>query len=334
MRLLVLGGTVFLGRHVVAAALAAGHDVTLLHRGRHGRGLFAGEAEHVLGDRADPDLLARVAARSWDGVVDTCAYVPQAARVAWDALAATDAHLVLVTSCNVYPGWPEQVVPDEDAPVWQEAEPTEYGPQKAACERAAEAALGPDRVLSARAGLIVGPHDAVFRLPWWVRRMAAGGDVPVPGRPDAPLQAVDARDLAAWMVAQAQARSSGPVNATAPAGTQTARHLYEAAAAVTQAGARPVWIPDAVLEAHGAVGWDEVPLWLPERGFPGTYAVGSARAQAMGLICRPLGETIADVWDWLRAGGEEELGEWSAHNRPRGLTPEREAELLAAARAT
>jgi hypothetical protein len=95
-----------------------------------------------------------------------------------------------------------------------------------------------------------------------------------------------------------------------------------------------VWIPDEVLQASGAEGWDEVPLWLPERGFPGTYAVGSARAQAMGLICRPLGETVADVWDWLRAGGEEELGEWSAHNRPRGLTPEREAELLAAARAT
>ncbi len=333
MKLLVLGGTVFLGRHVVRAALDAGHEVVLLHRGRHGAGLFRGEAEHVLGDRADRDLLARVAARGWDGVVDTCAYAPDAARVAWDALAGTDAHLVLVTSCNVYPGWPEEVVADEDAPVWEAGDPAEYGPGKAACERAAAAALGPDRVLSARAGLIVGSHDAVFRLPWWVRRMARGGDVPVPGRPDAPMQAIDARDLAAWLVAQAEGRSSGPVNATAPPGDQTARDLYEAAAAVTGGAATPVWIPDEVLQASGAEPWDEVPLWLPERGFPGTFAVGTARAQALGLAARPLRDTAADVWAWLQAGGEQELGDWSSRNRPRGLTPEREAELLAAARA-
>jgi uncharacterized protein YbjT (DUF2867 family) len=100
--------------------------------------------------------------------------------------------------------------------VWQDPQPTEYGPQKAECERAAAAALGADRVLSARAGLIVGPHDPVFRLPWWVRRMARGGEVPVPGRPDAPVQAIDARDMAAWLVGRVQARTSGPVNVTAP----------------------------------------------------------------------------------------------------------------------
>jgi nucleoside-diphosphate-sugar epimerase len=334
MKLLVLGGTVFLGRHVVAAALAAGHDVTLLHRGRHGRDLFAGEAEHVLGDRADRDLLARVAARPWDGVVDTCAYAPAQARVAWEALARTDAHLVLVTSCNVYTGWPQEVVADEDAPVWQDPAPTEYGQEKAEDERVAAGVLGAERVLAARAGLIVGPHDAVFRLPWWVRRMAQGGRVPVPGAPDDPVQAIDARDMAAWMVAQVEARTSGPVNVTAPPGSQRARDLYEAAAAVTEAAATPVWVPDAVLEAQEAEGWDEVPLWLPRGAFPGTYAIGTDRAQALGLSPRPLADTVADVWAWLQAGGEDELGEWSARNRPRGLTPEREAELLAGARAT
>ena len=333
MRLLVLGGTVFLGRHVVRAALAAGHEVTVLHRGRHGRELFAGEAEHVLGDRADPDLLARVAARGWDGVVDTCAYAPAQARVAWEALAPTDAHLVLVTSCNVYTGWPQEVIPDEDAAVWRDPRPAEYGQEKAEDERVAARLLGPERVLAARAGLIVGPHDAVFRLPWWVRRMSRGGEVPVPGRPHDPVQAVDARDLAAWLVAQAHARGSGPVNATAPAGSQEARELYESAAAVTGAGATPVWVPDEVLEAAGAEGWEEVPLWLPRGAFPGTYAVGAERARAMGLTCRPLADTVADVWAWLQAGGEAELAEWSASRRPRGLTPEREAELLAAARA-
>jgi len=333
MKLLVLGGTVFLGRHVVRAALDGGHEVAVLHRGRHGTDLFRGEAEHVLGDRADAGLLARVAARGWDGVVDTCAYAPAPARVAWDALAGTDAQLVLVTSCNVYPGWPEQVVAGEDAPVWEEGDPADYGPGKAACERAAAAALGPDRVLAARAGLIVGPHDAVFRLPWWVRRMARGGRVPVPGRPDAPMQVIDARDLAAWLVEHAGRRTAGPVNATAPAGTQTARELFASAAAVTGGAAELAWIPDEVLQACEAEGWDEVPLWLPEGRFPGTWTVGTARAQGLGLSCRPLRDTVADVWAWLRDGGEAELGDWSAGHRPRGLTPEREAQLLAAARA-
>jgi nucleoside-diphosphate-sugar epimerase len=250
--------------------------------------------------------------------------------VAWDALAATDAHLVLVTSCNVYTGWPEEVIPGEDAPVWQDHAPTEYGQQKAECERAAAAALGPDRVLSARAGLIVGPHDPVFRLPWWVRRMAEGGAVPVPGGPDAPMQAIDARDMATWFLAQLEARTAGPVNVTAPPGTQRAGDLFDAAAAVTGAGATPVWVPDEVLVAHEAEGWDEIPLWLPPAAFPGTYAVGTDRAQALGLRPRPLAETVADVWAWLQAGGEAELAEWSAGRRPRGMTAEREAVLLAA----
>jgi len=332
MRVLVLGGTVFLGRHVVRAALDAGHDVTVLHRGRHGGGLFAGEADHVLGDRADGELLARVAARGWDGVVDTCAYAPAQARVAWDALAGTDAHLVLVTSCNVYTGWPGEVIADEGAAVWRDPAPTEYGQEKAEDERIAAQVLGADRVLAARAGFIVGPHDAVFRLPWWVRRMARGGPVPVPGAPGDPMQAIDARDMATWMVAQLAARTSGPVNVTAPPGGQHARDLYEAAAAVTGAGAEPVWVPDEVLEAREAEGWDEIPLWLPRRSFPGTYTVGTERAQRLGLSCRPLADTVADVWAWLQAGGEAQLGEWSASRRPRGLTPEREAELLAAVR--
>jgi len=331
--MLVLGGTVFLGRHVVEAALAAGHEVAVLHRGRHGRELFAGDVEHVLGDRADRALVDRVAARGWDGVVDTCAHAPAQARVAWKALAGTDAHLVLVTSCNVYPGWPEAVIAGEDAPVWDDPAPTDYGPQKAEDERVATQVLGTGRVLAVRAGLIVGPHDAVFRLPWWVRRMARGGEVPVPGAPGDPIQVIDARDMAAWMVARAAARTAGPVNVTAPPGSQRARDLYEAAAAVTGAGATPVWVPDEVLEAHGAEGWDEIPLWLPRKGFPGTYAVGTDRAQRLGLSCRPLADTVAGVWAWLQAGGEAELREWSSENRPRGLTPEREAELLAAVRA-
>jgi nucleoside-diphosphate-sugar epimerase len=147
------------------------------------------------------------------------------------------------------------------------------------------------------------------------------------------MQAVDARDMAVWFLEQARARTAGPVNVTAPPGSQHAGDLFAAAARVTGAGATPVWVPDEVLTAHGAEGWEEVPLWLPSAAFPGTFAVGTDRAQALGLRCRPLEETVADVWAWLQAGGEAELAEWSEGRRPRGMTAEREAALLAAAEA-
>ena len=173
MRLLVLGGTVFLGRHVAAEALERGHEVTLFHRGRHGAELFP-EAEHVLGDRGGD--LAALHGRAWDAAIDTSGYEP--ADVARSS-ALELGHLVFVSTCNVYPAWPAEPV-DEDSPVWSEGD--DYGPLKAACERAARAAM-PDRVASVRAGLICGPHDNIFRLPWWIQRIAAGGDVVAPGDP-------------------------------------------------------------------------------------------------------------------------------------------------------
>ena len=172
MRLLVLGGTVFLGRHVTAEALRRGHEVTVFHRGRHGADLF-GDAEHVLGDRAGD--LAALQGGAWDAAVDTSGYEP--ADVARSS-ALDLGHLVFVSTCNVYPVWPAEPV-DEDSPVWTDGD--DYGPLKAECERVAEAAM-PGRVASVRAGLICGPHDNIFRLPWWVQRIAAGGDVSGAGR--------------------------------------------------------------------------------------------------------------------------------------------------------
>src|SRR3954452_3823239 len=166
MRILVLGGTVFLGRHVAAEALARGHELTLFTRGMHGPGRFP-EAEHVHGDRSTE--LSPLRGRDWDAVIDTSGYRPADGAASRRAPADGPGHLVFVSSCNVYPVWPAEPV-DEDTPVW-ESEDDDYGPNKAACERAAEAAMA-GRVAAVRAGLIVGPHDAVFRLPWWVRRIA------------------------------------------------------------------------------------------------------------------------------------------------------------------
>src|SRR3954452_12645946 len=189
MRVLVLGGTVFLGLHVAAEALDRGHELTLFTRGLHGAELFP-EAEHVRGDRADVSPLA---GRAWDAAIDNSGYAPGPVA----ASAALDAgHYVFVSTVNVYPDWPEQPV-DEDSPTHQGDD--DYGPQKAASERAAEA-VRPGRFATVRAGLIVGPHDNVFRLPWWVQRIARGGAVPAPGDPEQRVQLIDARDLAAFLV--------------------------------------------------------------------------------------------------------------------------------------
>ena len=306
MRLLILGGTVFLGRHVVDAALERGHEVTIFTRGRHGTGPEG--VEHVKGDRADVTPLK---GRSWDAAIDTSGYDP--AQVA--ASAALDiGHYVFVSSCNAYPDWPDKPV-DEDSPTWQDGEG--YGPDKAASERA----VLPDGAV-VRAGLIVGPHDNVFRLPWWVRRVREGGAIPAPGRPDRPLQIIDARDLAAFLLDLAERRTAGAFNGTAPIAQTTMEELLRAA----DPAADLRWIPDDKLEEAGVEPWMELPLWLPER-FAGTWNVGTARAHAAGLRTRPVQETVDDIATWLENGGEAELDEWRAEHRPPRMSAEREAAL-------
>jgi 2'-hydroxyisoflavone reductase len=326
MRLLILGGTIFLGRHVATEALARGHDVTLFHRGRHGADLFP-EAEHLHGDRAG-DLGALEAGR-WDAAVDTSGYHPDHVAASSALLAAAGVeHLCFVSTCNVYPGWPAEPV-SEDSPVWEEGD--DYGPHKAASERAAEAAL-PGRVAHLRAGLLVGPHDNVFRLPWWVRRVGAGGEVLAPGDPDRTVQLIDVRDLASWFLDLAESRRAGVFNATSPPGRTTMREVLEAAVEATGSGARLTWMPDDALVAAGVEPWMQLPLWIPERDGEGTWRVNAARAEAAGLRPRPVSETVADVWTWLRDGGPEAEGaDWLSPHAPRGLSPERERELLAAA---
>src|SRR3954453_15427444 len=258
MRLLILGGTGFLGRHVATEALARGHDVTLFHRGRHGAELFP-EAEHILGDRGG-DLTA-LEGRRWDAAVDTSGYEPANVAASSALLAAAGVeHLAFVSTCNVYTAWPEQPV-SEESPVWTEGD--DYGPNKAASERAAEAAL-PGRVAALRAGLLCGPHDNVFRLPWGVRRGPPGGGGPAPGDPDRHVQLIDARDLARWIVDLGERREAGTFNATAPPPRARMRDVLEAAACATGSDARLTWVPDDALVPAGAGHWVELPLWIPE----------------------------------------------------------------------
>jgi nucleoside-diphosphate-sugar epimerase len=268
----------------------------------------------VLGDRTGD--LAALASRSWDAAVDTSGFEPgPVAR----SSALDLGHLVFVSSVNAYPGWPEEHV-DEDSAVWAE-ERDDYGPLKVACERAL-----PSGSAIVRAGLLCGPHDNIGRLGWWIERIARGGDVLAPGPANRELQLIDARDLAAWMVDLAERREAGTFNGTAPRGQTTMRAVLETAIAATDSDARLHWRDAGALTAAGVEPWTELPLWLPA---PGTWTVGTERAQAAGLRCRPIADTVADTWAWLQAGAE--ASGYRAAMRPRGLSPERETQLLAGA---
>jgi 2'-hydroxyisoflavone reductase len=319
MRILILGGTVFLGRYVVAEALTRGHDVTVFTRGVHP---VPEGVEHRVGDRAgDVSALER---GEWDAVVDTSGFEAENVGRLAELLADRVGHYVFVSSCNVYPAWPKEAV-DEDSPVWESGD--DYGAQKALSERALQTAL-PGRVATVRAGLICGPHDNVFRLPWWVRRIARGGRVPAPGAPGQFVQLVDVRDLAAFTLDLGERNVAGAFNGTAPPGQQTMGEVLDAAVAATGSGAELVWLPDERLQALDVEPWMELPLWLPADEFPGTWQVGTERAQAAGLRCRPIAHTVADVWAWLRDGGEAELDEWRSEHRPPVMEADRERVLL------
>jgi nucleoside-diphosphate-sugar epimerase len=323
MRTLILGGTVFLGRHVAAEALARGHELTLFTRGKHGTGLFP-EVTHLHGDRA-ADLSA-LETGEWDVVVDTSGRRAVDVAASAELLADRVGHYVFVSSVNAHPDWPEQLV-DETARTWPSDE-DDYGAQKAASERAVEAAM-PGRATAVRAGLIVGPHDNTWRLPWWVQRVSEGGDVLAPGDPERTVQLIDARDLAAWMLDVGERGIGGAFCATAPPGRTTMREVLEAAADASGSDARLHWAPDALLRESGLAPWTEIPLWLPEDEYPGTWRVGTAAAEAAGLRTRPIRETIADTWAWVRDGGAGELHDWGKEARATGIPPERERELLA-----
>lgn len=294
MRLLVIGGTRFVGRHLVEAALAAGHNVTLVHRSA--TDLFP-SARHVLADR-NGDLSA-LADGEWDATVDMCAYLPAQVRSLAAALGGRGGHHVLVSSVSAY-GDLQGPGADEDGPLLPAAggdvdaitEAT-YGPLKVACERAAAEVHG-DRLAVVRPTYIVGPNDPTGRYPWWVRRMARGGQVLAPGPQDAPMQVVDVRDLADFQLGLATGEVAGVFNAARP--TMPWSELLEATAAVAPEGTGLAWVDGGWLTEQGVTG-AELPLWS-EGGVDWQLAVSPARAEAAGLRHRPLSETVQDTAAW------------------------------------
>lgn len=298
MDLLVLGGTVFVGRAIVDAALARGHSVTVFHRGQHGEEAHPG-VEHVHGDRrTDLHLLD---GRTYDAVVDTCGF--DAATVGTSArhLSAAVSHYGFVSSVSVYKDWPAVPV-DESGAVKESAdEEDQYGAGKVAAERAAEAAM-PGRVMVSRPGLIAGPYENIGRLPYWLRRIAMGGEVLAPGEPDEPRQWVDARDLAEFHVLCAEERTAGVFNTVGPPAQFTMRELLEACREVTGSDATFTWVDGKTITENGIAPWTELPVWLwdAEVDMSQAWAVDIAKARAAGLTARPMRVTVEDTWAALR----------------------------------
>jgi 2'-hydroxyisoflavone reductase len=323
MRLLVLGGTTFLGRHVVAAALERGYKVATFTRGYSGRPPDGARAFH--GDRTEPGALGR-ALGGWrpELVVDTSGQTRAAARNAAEELHAVRGY-AFVSSLNAYRNWPPGPVGrEDDEPTW-ETNDDEYGPIKADSERILARALG-DRFLTARAGLIVGPYDPLYRLGWWLDRIARGGRVVAPGDLDQPIAAVDARDLGGWLVDAVDRGLSGAVNATGPVGMTTMGGLLEICRAVTGSDAEFVAVPDEDLLAADVQPWHHLPMWLPADTARTAWDVDTTRARELGLPSRPLVESVADTWAWMQVS--ERPAPPPGRDLP-GLPPELEEKLLA-----
>lgn len=325
MRLLVLGGTRFLGRHFVEAARASGHELTLFNRGRTNPELHGG-VERITGDR-DGGLSA-LDRRSWDAVVDPSGYFPRVVGASAAALAGRAGRYLFVSSISVY----AEPIPrgaDESAPVARIADPTveaitgeTYGALKALCEERVRDAFG-ERAVVVRPGLIVGPHDTTDRFPYWPRRLARGGEVLAPGDPSAPTQMIDARDLARWMLSLLERGVAGTFNATGPAEPQTLGRCLERIAAGVGATPRLTWVSEEFLRENGVEPWLQMPLWL-HAADQALDTMNIARALGEGLRFRPLEDTARDTLAWEQA--------LASDPRPASpvITAEREAELLAA----
>ena len=329
MRILVLGGTAFLGRAHVAEALRRGHHVTTFNRGRTWPDLPG--VEVVRGDRTEEADLERLRAGRWDVVVDTSGYVPRVVGKAAAALRKVAPVYVFASTASVYADRPRLPI-DEDSRVHEcapDAGPDDgdYGTRKAGCERAVLDHYG-DSALIQRLGVIVGPHEDVGRLPWWLSRIERGGEVLAPGSPSVPMQLVDVRDVATFTFDRLERGEGGVFNVGAPQGHPTFGALLSHGLDVTASAARLVWVDDDFLLANDVTIWSELPLWAPMNEACGAaWQMSTTRAERAGLRCRPIRETIADTWALMREG-------WEARPRPElpklGIDPDKEQRILAA----
>lgn len=327
MDILILGGTVFLGRAIAEEALARGHTLTLFNRGKSGADLFP-QAEKLIGDRETGDYAA-LQGRRFDAVIDPSAYVPRHVAEALDALASVG-HYTMVSSISVYDDYTQHGI-DEAHPVSElvgdmpggRAGVTgeNYGALKALCEKAAIERMG-ERALNVRAGLIIGPHDPTDRFTYWPLRVLRGGQLLAPQSPDFLVQAIDARDIAAWVLNMVERGTGGTYNVTGPREALTLGQVIEICRDVSSSDAVPVWVDADFLIHEGVQPWSELPLWLPPSPeYAGMHAIDISAALATGLSHRPLAQTIADTLAWAHTRDAD-------YKMRAGLDAEKERALL------
>ena len=330
MNVLVVGGTMFLGRYLVRGLRERGHLVTMFNRGKSHPDLFP-EVPRVIGDRRSAEDLDQLRGMEWDAVIDTSAYFPKDVELLLDRIAPTTGHYAFISSISVYrPSG--SVGQDEGSPVVEltgEMSRTEitgenYGALKAAAENLAEE-LMPGRVLVVRPGLIVGPDDPTDRFTWWAWRMERGGPgVPAPGDPDEPVQFIDVRDLADWTIRMVEARRVGTFNATGPAEPVSMKAFLESARRTLAPGGTTLrWYSEKELLNAGVAPWREMPLWIPAAD-NGMSRSSIRRALDQGLTTRPVEETLRDTLDWFRTTDRYATGELRAGGGESKLPPSRD----------
>lgn len=325
MKLLILGGTRFLGRGLVDAALARGHEITLFNRGQSNPDLYP-TVENLRGDR-DGGLDA-LHGKQWDAVIDTCGYVPRLMGDSARLLADAVAHYTFISSISVYADF-NQVGIDESYTLGTMADETvetidgeTYGPLKVLCEKAVDKAMN-GRSLHVRAGLIVGPHDLTDRFSYWPYRVAQGGEMLAPGKPEAPVQFIDVRDLSEWTIQATEKKITGPYNATGPASPLPMQTLLQICKETNGGDASFTWIPEDFLLTQEVEPWTELPLWVPGEEGAAFGSVNCRKAQAQGLVYRPLADTVRDTLAWLNTRPADY--EWN-----NGLPAEKEVKVLQA----
>ncbi|MEU6237900.1 NAD-dependent epimerase/dehydratase family protein [Kitasatospora sp. NPDC047058] len=349
MKILLLGGSSFLGRAFAAEALGRGHEVTTFNRGRSHADLPGVEAVHGERDSAG-DVERLVRGQHWDAVIDTSAQQPAQAAASARLLREHAGHYTFVSSVHAFADWPAQAI-TEDSPL--HPCPADTPPDqpfssalKAGCERAVQEYFGAERTLILNSGMLIGPYENGGRLPWWLERMARGGPVLAPGDPERAMQVIDVRDFAVFGVDVAAAGHTGRYLTTAPAGNVTFGEFLATCREVVgepddgRPRAELVWVPDGPLLAEGPDSvqpWLELPLWAPAvPELAGAWLADTTRAQSAGLRCRPFAETARDTWAWLRQRGPAEdtdadgrKGRQGAPHR-QGIVPAKEQRLLSA----
>ncbi len=324
MKILILGGTKFLGRHLVDAALARGHEVTLFNRGKTNPTLFP-NLETITGDREHD--IEKLSGREWDAVIDVAGYFPRIVRLSAQALERAVKRYVFISSISVYAGFQKIGINESDPVGKLEDESVEeitgetYGPLKALCEKTVEEIYG-DRAIIIRPGLIVGPHDPTDRFTYWPMRVKRGGDLIAPDRPAAPIQVIDVRDLSEFIVRLIEDDASGIYNATGPDHELTLGALLNASKQVSGSAATFQWASQDFLQEHEVAPWSDLPVWIPDTGEDAGFSrIDVSKAINAGLTFRPLEDTIRDTIAWAetRPGDHE----WRA-----GLKPDKEETLL------